>query len=92
MIPPVEMTILLRPQQVQREMTRAEGLSSRPERSGVEGHAVSFTVLKRSLYPRTDRRVPHISLVFREMWDTADLSLNSVAYPTVPGSKNRGAK
>jgi hypothetical protein len=27
------------------------------------------------LYPRTNRRVPHISLVFREMWDTAGLPL-----------------
>jgi hypothetical protein len=27
------------------------------------------------LSPRTDRRVPHISLVFREMWDTAGLPL-----------------
>jgi hypothetical protein len=26
------------------------------------------------LYPRTSRRVPHISLVFREMWDTAGLA------------------
>jgi hypothetical protein len=25
------------------------------------------------LYPRTNRRVPHILLVFREMWDTAGL-------------------
>jgi hypothetical protein len=26
------------------------------------------------LYPVTNRRVPHISLVFRKMWDTADLA------------------
>jgi hypothetical protein len=26
------------------------------------------------LYPVTNRRVPHISLVFREMWDTAGLA------------------
>ena len=25
------------------------------------------------LYPVTNRRVPHISLVFREMWDTTGL-------------------
>jgi hypothetical protein len=31
------------------------------------------------LYPGTDRRVPHISLVFREMWDTAGLALKPVA-------------
>jgi hypothetical protein len=31
------------------------------------------------LYPRTNRRVPHISLVFREMWDTAGLSHKPVA-------------
>jgi hypothetical protein len=36
------------------------------------------------LYPRHDRRVPHISLVFREMWDTAGLPLKPVADPTVP--------
>jgi hypothetical protein len=32
------------------------------------GHALG-------LYPRHNRRVPHISLVFREMWDTAGLPL-----------------
>jgi hypothetical protein len=26
------------------------------------------------LYPVNNRRVPHISLVFREMWDTEDLT------------------
>jgi hypothetical protein len=31
------------------------------------------------LYPVTDRRVPHISLVFREMWDTAGLTLKLLA-------------
>jgi hypothetical protein len=31
------------------------------------------------LYPQTDGRVPHISLVFREMWDTAGLPLKPVA-------------
>ena len=29
-------------------------------------------------YPVNDRRVPHISLVFREMWDTAGLPLKLV--------------
>jgi hypothetical protein len=29
------------------------------------------------LYPRNQSRVAHISLVCREMWDTADLSLKS---------------
>jgi hypothetical protein len=29
--------------------------------------------------PATNRRVPHISLVFREMWDTADLPLKPLA-------------
>jgi hypothetical protein len=28
------------------------------------------------LYPVTNRRVPHISLVFREMWDTTGLTSN----------------
>jgi len=28
--------------------------------------------------PTTNRRVPHISLVFREMWDTASLPLELV--------------
>jgi hypothetical protein len=37
-----------------------------------------------ALYPRTDRRVPHISLVFREMWDTTGLPLKPVAGPTDP--------
>jgi hypothetical protein len=33
------------------------------------------------LYPRSNRRVPHISLVFREMWDTEGLSLKPLAGP-----------
>jgi hypothetical protein len=33
---------------------------------------------------RHNRRVPHISLVFREMWDTAGLPLKPVAGPTTP--------
>jgi hypothetical protein len=36
------------------------------------------------LYPRTDRRVPHISLVFREMWDTAGPTLKPVACSAAP--------
>jgi hypothetical protein len=28
-----------------------------------------------NVYPRHDIRVPHISLVFGEMWDTAALAL-----------------
>jgi tRNA(Ile)-lysidine synthase len=31
------------------------------------------------LYPRQKRRVPHISLVFREMWDTTGLPLKPLA-------------
>ncbi len=31
------------------------------------------------LYPRHQSRVPHTSLVFREMWDTAGLTLKPVA-------------
>jgi hypothetical protein len=34
--------------------------------------------------PRTNRRVPHISLVFRQMWDTAGFPLKSVTGPTTP--------
>jgi hypothetical protein len=34
------------------------------------------------LYPHTDRRVPHISLVFREMWDTTALPLKPPADST----------
>jgi hypothetical protein len=34
--------------------------------------------------PATSRRVPHISLVFREMWDTTVLSLKPVAVLTTP--------
>jgi hypothetical protein len=30
-------------------------------------------------HPRANGRVPHISLVFREMWDTADLPLKPAA-------------
>jgi hypothetical protein len=36
------------------------------------------------LYPRINGRVPHISLVFREMWDTAGLPLKPVADFTEP--------
>jgi hypothetical protein len=33
-------------------------------------------------FPRHNCRVPHISLVFREMWDTASLPLKRLAGPT----------
>jgi hypothetical protein len=33
------------------------------------------------LYPRTNRRVPHISLVLREMWDTTGLPLKLFQAP-----------
>jgi hypothetical protein len=36
------------------------------------------------LYPRTNSRVPHISLVFREMWDTTGLSLKPAKVSTTP--------
>jgi hypothetical protein len=53
------------------------------------------------LYPRHDDRVTHISLVFREMWDTAGLAPqafiglhNSTGVPqvrqSVPGPKTMG--
>jgi hypothetical protein len=35
-------------------------------------------------YPCHNCRVPHISLVFREMWDTAGLALKPQAGPTTP--------
>jgi hypothetical protein len=35
------------------------------------------------LYPRHKCRVPHISLVFREMWDTAGLPLKPVSCSTL---------
>ena len=42
------------------------------------------------LYPLTTRRAPHISLVFREMWDTTDLPFKPVARSQIhrgaPGS------
>jgi hypothetical protein len=34
------------------------------------------------LYPRHQGRVPHISLVFRKMWDTTALALEPSAGPT----------
>jgi hypothetical protein len=33
--------------------------------------------------------VPHISLVFREMWDTASLPLNHAAGPIEPPIENK---
>jgi hypothetical protein len=36
------------------------------------------------LYPRHNGRVPHISLVFREMWDTAAVPLKPLADSTTP--------
>jgi hypothetical protein len=36
------------------------------------------------LYPRANGRVPHISLVFREMWDTAGLPLKPDTGSTTP--------
>jgi hypothetical protein len=35
----------------------------------------SKVVIAFGFYPRTCRWVPHISLVFREMWDTTELTL-----------------
>jgi hypothetical protein len=46
-----------------------------------------------SSIPAANRRVPHISLVFREMWDTAGLPLKPDAAPQIrtgaPGSPQR---
>ena len=39
-------------------------------------------VFKPALYPLIKRRVPHISLVFREMWDTAGLPLKPAKVST----------
>jgi hypothetical protein len=36
-----------------------------------------------ALYPRHHSRVPHISLVFREMWDTAGLALSLCRVPQI---------
>src|SRR5580658_2759640 len=36
------------------------------------------------IYPRNNCRVPHISLVFREMWDTAGPALKLLADLTNP--------
>ncbi len=41
-------------------------------------------ILRFWLHPLTNRRVPHISLVFREMWDTAGLALKPAAVATTP--------
>jgi hypothetical protein len=40
-------------------------------------HLEETTCVERAfgLYPRRQSRVPHISLVFREMWNTAGLTL-----------------
>jgi hypothetical protein len=51
---PVGMTILLCPQELQREiLDPAIELSSRPERSVVEGPAVSFPVLTQIAFQRS---------------------------------------
>ena len=41
-------------------------------------HTLAERVCAFGLYPVTNRRVPHISLVFREMWDTAGPPLKLV--------------
>ena len=41
-------------------------------------HAIELGSRAVGLYPVSNRRVPHISLVFREMWDTAGLPLKQV--------------
>jgi hypothetical protein len=42
------------------------------------------------LYPRTNHRVPHISLVFREIWDTTDLPFKPVKALTSSHWQNCG--
>jgi hypothetical protein len=34
----------------------------------------------RIFFPATNKRVPHISLVFREMWDTSAVSLGLLSF------------
>ncbi len=47
--------------------------------------------LKQGLRPGNNRRVPHISLVFREMWDTTALRRRlPTLKKTVQGSRTRG--
>jgi hypothetical protein len=57
----------------------------------VTGEPHSGSRLPTGPYPRHNRRVPHISLVFREMWDTADLPRKSVAGPTDPYGCHRSS-
>ena len=47
--------------------------------------------LKQGLRPGNNRRAPHISLVFREMWDTTALRRRLLTLKrTVQGSRTRG--
>jgi hypothetical protein len=41
--------------------------------------------------PATNRWVPHISLVFREMWDTARLSPSLSRIPQIHTGANQGS-
>jgi hypothetical protein len=54
-------------------------LGSLPATSAIHTGGRAF-----GLYPRHNRRVPHISLVFREMWDTKGLPLKLAAGLTDP--------
>ncbi len=54
--------------------------SRRPSRNTL---AVERAAAFRSI-PDTNHRVPHISLVFREMWDTAGPPLKPIAVSTTP--------
>jgi hypothetical protein len=60
----------------------SQGPTCVPERSGGICSCCGVSI-KRALkfYPRNQSRVPHISLVFREMWDTTGLPLKPVRVP-----------
>ena len=51
---------------------------------------MALTLATFGLYHLDQSRVPHISLVFREMWDTTGLPLKPAAGPTNPLGQNCG--
>jgi hypothetical protein len=58
--------------------------TNRPDEWHGTGSKLTLERTRFGFYPLTSRWVPHISLVFREMWDTAGLPLKPVADSTTP--------
>ena len=72
-------------------VVRGSGFSNLWERHGIRIRALALVSALLSSIPATHGRVPHISLVFCEMWDTAGLPLEPAARRQIsnPPSKTK---